>query len=128
MTSADQRRLVLIVEDDESIRNVIADVLEEHGFRVVAAENGHAALAELEHLQPDVMVVDLLMPVMHGWDFMEAYLAKTGGKAIPTVILTVNPALPRSFSRFGVQDVVAKPFDIDQLLNAVEHAALSLTA
>ena len=115
-------RTVLVVEDDESIRNVITDVLEDRGFRVVGAGNGADALARLDDLRPDVMVLDLLMPVMHGWDFMETYAEKTDGDTIPIVVVSVNPALPRSFSRFGVRGVVPKPFDVDDLLDAVEEA------
>jgi CheY-like chemotaxis protein len=115
-------RVVLVVEDDESIRNVITDVLEDRGFRVVGASNGAEALDRLEVGRPDVMVLDLLMPVMHGWDFMESYAEKTGGDTIPIVVVSVNPALPRSFNRFGVQRVVPKPFEVENLLESVEEA------
>src|SRR5207249_636704 len=64
-------RLVLVVEDDDSIRNLLTDVLKERGFRVLAAVDGADALGRLTSIRPDVMVLDLLMPVMHGWDFME---------------------------------------------------------
>jgi CheY-like chemotaxis protein len=121
-------RLVLVVEDDESIRNVIADVLEERGFRVQSAANGVEALACLDKMHPDVMVLDLLMPVMHGWDFMETYADKTGGNQIPIVVVSVNPALPRSFNHFGVHRVIAKPFDVDDLLNAVDDALFTTNA
>jgi CheY-like chemotaxis protein len=117
-----QGRLVLVVEDDESIRNVITDVLEERGFKVAQAGNGAQALDQLTIIRPDVMVLDLLMPVMHGWDFMETYAEHTGGEPIPIVVVSVNPALPRSFTRFGVHRVVAKPFDVDDLLDSVEQA------
>ena len=118
-------RVVLVVEDDESIRNVITDVLEDRGYRVIGATNGADALHQLEQAKPDVMVLDLLMPVMHGWDFMEAYAEKTGGNPIPIVVVSVNSALPRSFNRFGVHSVVRKPFDVDDLAQSVE-AALEL--
>ena len=121
-------RLVLVVEDDESIRNVITDVLEDHGFSVTAARNGREALTTLESLMPDVMVLDLLMPVMHGWEFMESYSEKTGGEPIPIVVVSVNPALPRSFNRLGVRDFVRKPFDIDDLVAAIENAVDGATA
>ena len=120
--TSDRARLVLVVEDDLSIRNVITDVLEDRGFRVSTAENGAEALEYLEYLEPDVMVLDLLMPVMHGWAFMESYFDKTGGRPIPLVVVSVNPALPRSFNRFGLCEVVAKPFNIDDLVRAVEEA------
>jgi two-component system chemotaxis response regulator CheY len=115
-------RVVLVVEDDESIRNVITDVLEDRGFRVLGARNGADALNQLNQTRPDVMVLDLLMPVMHGWDFMEAYADRTGGDAIPIVVVSVNAALPRSFNRFGVHSVVRKPFDVDELADSVEAA------
>jgi CheY-like chemotaxis protein len=115
-------RLVLIVEDEPSIREVIRDVLEDRGFRVMASTNGAEALRMLDSVRPDVVVLDLLMPVMHGWTFMESYVEKTGGQPIPIVVVSVNPALPRSFNRFGVRQVVAKPFDVDALLDAVDQA------
>jgi two-component system chemotaxis response regulator CheY len=121
-------RLVLIVEDEEPIREVIRDVLEDRGFRVKAAPNGAEALRMLDTLRPDVLVLDLLMPVMHGWDFMESYVAKTDGQAIPIVVVSVNPALPRSFNRFGVRQVVPKPFDVDVLIDAVEQAIQTVAA
>jgi CheY-like chemotaxis protein len=119
-------RVALVVEDDESIRNVITDVLEDRGFRVAGAANGSEALEHLDEVRPDVMVLDLLMPVMHGWAFMESYSERTGGDAIPIVVVSVNPALPRSFNRFGVRSVVAKPFNLDELVDAVESATGSV--
>jgi CheY-like chemotaxis protein len=121
-------RLVLIVEDEESIRNVIADVLEDRGYRVVWASNGAEGLRQLELVRPTVMVLDLLMPVMHGWAFMESYIDKTGGEPVPIVVVSVNPALPRSFERLGVRSVVGKPFDVDVLVQAVEDAVRSVAA
>jgi two-component system chemotaxis response regulator CheY len=118
-----ERQTVLVVEDDPSIRDVIADVLEDKGFRVLPAANGSDALQQLESVRPDVVVLDLLMPVMHGWAFMESYLEKTGGAPIPIVVVSVNPALPRSYNRLGVASVVSKPFDVDLLAQAVEQAS-----
>lgn len=115
-------RLVLVVEDDDSIRHVITDVLEDRGFRVIGSTNGAEALDRLDVVRPDAMVLDLLMPVMHGWDFMESYPKKTGGDTIPIVVVSVNPVLPRSFNRLGVRDVVGKPFNVDHLADSVEAA------
>jgi len=115
-------QLVLVVEDDDSIRRVITDVLEEHGFRVIGAADGSEALGRLNVARPDLVVLDLLMPGMHGWDFMETYEERTGGQEIPIVVVSVNPALPRSFNRLGVRSVVAKPFDVDVLLDSVDRA------
>jgi CheY-like chemotaxis protein len=121
-------RVVLVVEDEESIREVITDILDERGFRVMLAANGAEALRMLDNVRPDVVVLDLLMPVMHGWAFMEGYADKTDGQPIPIVVVSVNPALPRSFCRYGVRQVVSKPFDVDQLLQAVEDAVQAVPA
>jgi two-component system chemotaxis response regulator CheY len=120
--------LALIVEDEDAIRHVICDILEDRGMRVVCAANGAEALRMLDSVRPDIVVLDLLMPVMHGWDFMESYAEKTDGQAIPIVVVSVNPALPRSFNRLGVRQVVGKPFDIEVLIDAVEHALESRAA
>jgi CheY-like chemotaxis protein len=114
-------QVVLIVEDEEAIREVISDVLEDHGLRILCASNGAEALDYLDRVRPDAIVLDLLMPVMHGWDFMEAYADKTGGTQIPIVVVSVNRALPRSFARFGVRRIIGKPFDVDVLLDAVQE-------
>ncbi|HEY3062753.1 MAG TPA: response regulator [Chloroflexota bacterium] len=117
-----ERALVLVVEDDVVIRGVIGEVLEDRGFRVVAAANGAEALEHLDRIEPDVVVLDLLMPVMHGWAFMESYFRKTNGVEIPIVVVSVNPVLPRSFDRLGVRTCVGKPFQVDDLIEAVESA------
>jgi CheY-like chemotaxis protein len=119
---------VLVVEDDESIREVIVDVLEDRGYRVMATANGAEALAVLDTIRPDVMVLDLLMPIMHGWAFMESYVEKTDGAPVPIVVVSVNPVLPRSFDRLGVRQVVSKPFDVDDLARAVDDATAAVSA
>jgi CheY-like chemotaxis protein len=120
--------LVLVVEDDQAIRAVIADVLDDRGFRVLTVGNGAEALEELDRFVPDVVVLDLLMPVMHGWAFMESYADKTNGASIPIVVVSVNPVLPRSFDRLGVRRCIGKPFAVDDLIGAVEDALLPLSA
>ena len=119
---------MLVIEDDQVIRTVIADVLDDRGFRVAAVGNGAEALEELDHSVPDVVVLDLLMPVMHGWAFMESYADKTNGARIPIVVVSVNPILPRSFDRLGVRRCIGKPFAVDDLIGAVEDALLPLSA
>ena len=121
------QRVVLVVEDEPPIREVIADVLRERGFQALPAANGAEALDLLDTVRPDVMVLDLLMPVMHGWAFMESYIEKTDGHPIPIVVVSVNPVLPRSFDRLGVRCVVSKPFDVDALVDAVEQAVQNPT-
>src|SRR5512132_2003754 len=65
-----RKLLVMVVEDDEPLRTVLCEVLEDHGFRAVPASNGLHALAQLQTLErPDLIILDLMMPVMNGWVF-----------------------------------------------------------
>jgi CheY-like chemotaxis protein len=122
------RQLVLVVEDDQVIRQVIGEVLDERGFRVVTAGNGVEALAALDRERPAAVVLDLLMPGMHGWAFMETYFEKTNGAAIPIVVVSVSAVLPRSYDRFGVRRCIGKPFQVDDLVEAVEDAMQPMAA
>jgi CheY-like chemotaxis protein len=125
---APSNRVVLVVEDDPAIRSVITDVLEDRGYRVVSSTNGAEALQQLELVRPHVVILDLLMPVMHGWEFMESYFEKTDGATIPIVVVSVSPVLPRSYDRFGVRVCVGKPFQVDELIRAVEDAGQPVAA
>src|SRR5260221_11325061 len=107
-----ERQTVLVVEDDPSIREVISDVLEDKGFKVLPAANGSDALRQLETVRPDVMALDFLMPVMHGWAFMETYLQKAGGAPIPIVAVSVYSTMPRSYNRLGVASAVSQPLNV----------------
>jgi CheY-like chemotaxis protein len=118
----DGQQLVLVVEDDQVIRGVIEEVLDDRGYRVVGVSNGAEALEQFDRERPAAVVLDLLMPVMHGWEFMETYFEKTDGEPVPIVIVSVNPLLPRSYNRFGVTQCVGKPFQVDELIEAVEEA------
>ena len=113
---------MLVVDDDANLRRRMGDALRHQGYRVTDAANGADAMALLDRIRPDAIVLDLLMPVMHGWDFMEHYAEKTNGKPVPIVVVSVNPALPRSFDRFGVCEVLPKPFDVEVLVRSVAKA------
>jgi CheY-like chemotaxis protein len=113
---------VLVVEDDDVIGGLVMDVLQGRGWLVRRASQGKEALQMLQTMRPDVIVLDLLMPVMHGWAFMEEYARQSTGERVPIVVLSVNPVLPRSFDRFGVVRCIGKPFQVDDLVGALEDA------
>src|SRR2546429_8406175 len=84
---------VLVVDDDPDIRELLFTALEDEGFEVVPAGNGQEALAIIETFRPDVIVLDLMMPVMDGWQFAAELPARD--EDIPTILLSPAPDLPR---------------------------------
>src|SRR5688500_6613495 len=79
--------LVLIVDDDSAIRGVLADLLQDEGYSTVEVENGEAALAFLDGGAADVILLDMRMPVMNGWQFAAAYRERAGPRA-PIIVMT----------------------------------------
>lgn len=114
------QKRVLVVDDDASIRELLATALEDDGYEVVPARNGEDALSVCERWRPDVIILDLMMPVMDGWTFAKR-LRETDD--IPIVVLSAANDLARHAKAVGATDVVGKPFDLDQLLPKVARAA-----
>jgi CheY-like chemotaxis protein len=114
-----------VVDNDESIRAVVAEALRDEGYQVAQAADGGAALALLAAWPPDRILLDLLMPGMDGWAFMEAYQQLAPPYA-PVILLTAA-ALTADGTIAGrplptAAGVLAKPFDLDGLLAAVQAA------
>jgi CheY-like chemotaxis protein len=113
------------VEDDDPLRTVLCEVLEDHGFRAVPASNGLHALAQLATLErPDLIILDLMMPVMNGWDFHTHLKSKDNLKSVPVLLLS---AYVRTGTHTGPQDVAGalqKPVRIEELLGWVRRLAV----
>lgn len=117
---------VLVIEDDPWIAWMIADDLAERGYRVSRASNGLGALKQLQDARPDVIVLDLILPVMDGWTFVQRYQQVTGGAIIPTIVVSAAGAVPRSMEARGVECYLRKPIDIEELAACVDqHAPIS---
>jgi CheY-like chemotaxis protein len=111
---------VLVVDDDDCIRGALQALLEDEGYRVLAAENGLEALAVCGEGLPSLIVLDLMMPKMDGVTFMEAL--RRGHPSIPPVlVLSASQRAPQQVAQLGVEGYLAKPFDLDELLHAVER-------
>ena len=119
------RKSVLVVDDDTAIRTLIADALEIEGYAVVTARNGVEALTKLSSTQPDAIVLDLMMPVMDGRGFLAAYREDARHAQIPVLVLSASHNLGEIAPELGVRACLAKPFDLDVLLAAVERLAAS---
>lgn len=104
---------VLVVDDDPDIRDLLVSVLLDDGYEAKSARNGREALAVLEGWQADVVILDLMMPVMDGWTFAEQMQQRW---TIPIIVLSAATDLKRHAERLKAAAVVPKPFDLDTLL------------
>ena len=121
---------VLVVDDQPSNLRVISALLERHGYAVTTAEHGADALAALEGQLPDLLLLDMLMPGMDGFDLLREIRARAAWSSLPVVFLTVaqdRELLLRAFDA-GAVDYVTKPFMPEELLARVQaHIGLKLT-
>ena len=112
---------VLVVDDEQSIVGFVRLVLEDEGFQVATASNGEEGLASVETHRPDVILLDLTMPVMDGWEFIR--VVKDRGIQTPVVLMTAGYRANQEAQRNGAAGFLGKPFDIDDLLKVIrEHA------
>ncbi len=116
---------VLIVEDDVDIREMLAEVLKDDGFNVVTAANGQEAIDCLhQERRPCLIPLDLMMPVMNGWQFRKLQKQDPSLSRIPVVVITAGST--GGSTQNGVDPIDAdgffrKPIDLDTLLNTVEQ-------
>ena len=106
---------VLIVEDDPDILSSLAEALREESFDVETAANGYQALTRLETTMPDVIFLDLMMPLMDGWKFLETARRRFPGLRTPVVLLSAVHNLDEETRRLGVAAALAKPFDLQEV-------------
>lgn len=119
-TEAGKGCLVAIIEDDAEFRNMLRELLEEEQYRVVALSNGAEALEALRgETVPHVILLDVSMPVMDGFDFLRFRNDDPRLAQVPVVLVT--NAKPHERPTVGVNDVVRKPIDIDEILFAIKR-------
>jgi CheY-like chemotaxis protein len=113
---------VLIVEDDADLREMMAQLLTLEGYRAETVSNGREALKFLhEGPPPDLILLDLMMPVMDGWEFRKVQQGEPALAKVPVVVLTaLDQAQARAEGLNGV-DFLKKPLDFDRLLEIVRH-------
>jgi CheY-like chemotaxis protein len=112
---------VLVVDDDPYIRDVVAQLLEGEGYRIEEATNGAEALGVVNDAdrRPNVILLDLMMPVMDGWEFARRLQEHVPPLNIPIVVLSAARLPSDRLTVLGAQAVLAKPFDVDELLEQV---------
>jgi len=116
---------ILVVADDENIRQIVQLCLSDEGYSVTEAANGEAALAAVEHIRPGLILLDLRMPVMDGWEFARRYRLTPEPHA-PIVAFVAALNAMQDCADLEAATILAKPFDLEDLLAAV-RSQLPLT-
>ena len=111
---------VLVVDDEPDIRATVTAMLEIEGYAVEEAMNGAAALEVIEADPPDIILLDMRMPILDGWGFAEQMRLR--GHAIPIVVMTAARDAARWATEIAATAFIAKPFGYDDLIEAVEGA------
>lgn len=108
---------ILIVEDELPIAQLIAETLDDEGYRVRVLHDGASALLEITRRPPALVLLDVAMPVMLGSDVL-TYLRGNGFEDLPVIMMTAS-LNAESYAALGATDVLAKPFEVDELLAMV---------
>jgi two-component system chemotaxis response regulator CheY len=110
------------VDDDRGIREFVRAFLAEEGYDVSEATDGREALDRIDRLRPDVILLDMRMPVMDGWQFARTYRQRPGPHA-PIVIVTAALDVAKDAKEIGADGFLAKPFLLDDLLTLIQRHA-----
>ncbi|MDQ3262443.1 MAG: response regulator [Myxococcota bacterium] len=111
---------ILVVDDDESHRTLICDLLEEMGYSTLQAANGREALDRLEVELPDAVLLDLRMPVMSGWGLLDALKKMPRARNLPIIIISAY-GFEWEAELVGAAGYVSKPVDLDKVKNTVQQ-------
>jgi CheY-like chemotaxis protein len=120
MGRMDTFKSVLVVEDDLDVRDALVQILEYEGYTVTAAANGREAMDHLRsNGRPRVILLDLMMPVMDGWQFRVEQARDPGLAEIPVIVISAGADIERKASSMGAAGYFRKPIEVDALLDAV---------
>lgn len=117
---SESARVVLVVEDDRESLEATADVLKSRGYAVVGVASGLEAVSYLQkHAPPCLILLDLMLPMMDGWEFRKKQMEHPGLALIPVVLLSGERALPEWAAALLVADCLQKPVTVERLIAAV---------
>jgi DNA-binding response OmpR family regulator len=116
------QKVILLVDDDTEIIESMRAVLENKGYRIMVARDGNAGLTVAERENPDLIVLDMMMPKKSGFLVLEKLKGRPGG-LIPTIMITGNEgSRHRAYAEMlGVRDYIRKPFAMEKLVKAIER-------
>lgn len=113
-------KTVLVVDDDQDILSIVSLILEEEGFKVETAADGREGLEAVEQGMPDLILLDMKMPIMNCWEFAREFHARYDNK-VPIVVLTAAEDAKKRAEEIGAVGWIGKPFDLDHVVRVVER-------
>ena len=119
---ADGNKKILVVDDEQQLALAVKIRLQSVGYQVVTASDGRQGLDMIEREKPDLILLDVLMPVMDGYSCLRELNTKYGRGTIPVIVLTARDRMKDLFELEGIEDYVIKPFDHKDLLIRIERA------
>ena len=116
-----QQRTILLVDDDHEIVESMRTILENKGYRILVARDGNSGLMVAEREDPDLLILDMMMPKKSGFLVLEKLRSRPGGM-IPTIMITGNEgSRHRAYAEMlGVRDYIRKPFAMEKLVRAID--------
>lgn len=120
VVTPEAKACILVVDDDSAIREMLELLLEGEGYCVVMAENGLEALGTLRQQPPALVLLDLMMPVMNGWQFLDAVKSLSEFQNLPVLLLSANREVAMTAKQNNVKAYLSKPFEMDKLLEYIQ--------
>jgi len=117
------RKKVLIVDDDPDILRLLGMVVEGEGFGVVLASDGINAMERFEEEEPDLVVLDVMMPRQDGWTTLEKMMTRPEPPGVVVLTAKRSPEDALRAYELGARKYLTKPFDVDELVSAIRTLA-----
>ena len=116
------RKRVLVIDDDLPLRGMLAAALRQHGYQVFLAGDGGEGHRALMLHHPDVVLLDLAMPEVNGWDFLQRVQESGRRGQVPIIVVSAHLRIdPQAVLQMGVNAIVPKPFELSELISLIEH-------
>lgn len=115
--------MILVIDDSEDLLGAVKTALRRRGYQVVTAENGEVALKRIAERSPQLILLDMRMPIMDGWEFARRFREKYG-RSVPIVVMTAAEDSKLRADEVGADSYLGKPFELSDLYEIVEDTAL----
>ena len=119
------RQRILVVDDELDILHAVAGILEDEGYEVIACGSGREALAALSLARPSLILLDVMMPYMSGYEVLETLKAIPGMDGVPVILMSAVEPREKDTKGARWKAFLRKPFHLDKLLSTVKDNALS---